>query len=166
MNDLPPLAVDPEQVRAHMRRWATGVTVVSSLFDGVRHGMTVSSFTSISLDPPIILISLASQARTHRLIEQSGVFGVTILDRGQQDISDRFAGRMSEDEDRFAGLETFTLATGASFLAGGLSFFDCQVRAAYVSGDNTIFLGEVVAVDGAEFGEPLIYYNRSYHGLV
>ncbi|MDI6694785.1 MAG: flavin reductase family protein [Anaerolineales bacterium] len=157
--------VAADVMREGMRQWATGVTIVTSLDEGWKHGMTVSSFTSISLDPPLVLVSLSRQARTHALVEKSGVFGVTILNDQQEMVSDRFAGRMSEDEDRFVGLEIFTLITGAPFLAGGLAFFDCRVEAAYEVGDHTLFLGEVIASRAEPNGKPLIYYNRSYQRL-
>lgn len=165
MNTSQP-TVDPELVRLYMRQWTTGVTIVSSAYDGVQHGMTVSSFTSISLDPPLVLASIARLARTHQLIADARIFGVTILDHTQQEISEIFAGRVGDDGDRFAGLETFTLATGAPFLRSGLAFFDCQVRLAFAVGDVTLFIGEVVAVQGvAEGQQPLVYYNRDYRQL-
>ena len=153
-------------MREAMRQWATGVTVVSSNYDGMRHGMTVSSFTSISLDPPLVLVSLAKDARTHDLVQRSNIFGITLLNQVQEEISDRFAGRTTEKQDRFAGLETFTLRTGAPFLSGGLSFLDCSVTATKDVGDNTLFIGEVVALQVAQEGDPLIYYNRSYRRLM
>ena len=157
--------VDPDSMREAMRQWATGVTIVSSIYDGVRHGMTVSAFTSISLDPPLVLISLAKEARTHDLVERSKIFGVTLLKQGQEEISDRFAGRTTEDQDRFASLETFKLHTGAPFLIDGLSFLDCMVIDWHDIGDHTLFIGEVVAMQVESEGDPLIYYNRSYRRL-
>jgi flavin reductase (DIM6/NTAB) family NADH-FMN oxidoreductase RutF len=159
-------AIDPESMREAMRQWATGVTVVSSIYDGMRHGMTVSSFTSISLDPPLVLVSLAKEARTHDLVQRSNIFGITLLNQTQEEISDRFAGRTTENQDRYAGLETFALRTGAPFLSGGLSFLDCTVMASQDVGDNTLFIGEVIAVQVTQEGDPLIYYNRSYRRLI
>lgn len=165
MNAIPPL-VDPELVRLYMRQWTTGVTVVTSALGGVRHGMTVSAFTSISLEPPRVLVSIARLARTHQLIEDSRIFGVTILNSQQAEVSEVFAGRIGEDQDRFAGLETFTLATGAPFLRDGLAFFDCHVHLAFEVGDVTLFIGDVIALQGVpEDSHPLVYYNRSYHRL-
>jgi flavin reductase (DIM6/NTAB) family NADH-FMN oxidoreductase RutF len=167
--------LDRDVLRVAMRQWATGVTVVSSLYEGMQHGMTVNSFTSISLDPPLLLVSLSRVTRTHHLVEKAGLFGVTILSAAQMDISNRFAGRIAEDQDRFAGLETFALVSGALFLKGGLAFFDCQVVGAYPLADHTLFIGEVKAlragVDGAPLKSspaefmPLIYYNRDYRLL-
>jgi flavin reductase (DIM6/NTAB) family NADH-FMN oxidoreductase RutF len=158
--------VSPQAMREVMRLWATGVAVVSSHHHGVRHGMTVSSFTSISLEPPLVLVSLSKEARTHDLVQRSGVFGVTLLDQSQQWISERFAGRTSEDQDRFSGLQTFVLHTGAAFLQGGLSFLDCKVVTGQDAGDNTLFIGQVVDLKTGTGGDPLIYYDRDYHRLM
>ena len=158
--------VDPEALRLVMRTWATGVTVVSTELEGVRHGMTVSSFTSVSLDPPLVLVSLERGTQTHRLLEQSGHFAVTVLGEGQQSISDRFAGRQTDGEERFAGLETFTMVSGAPLICGGLSYFDCRVISTYPAGTHTVFMGEVLAVQGGdESAAPLLYHDRDYHQL-
>lgn len=148
-----------------MRRWSSGVSVVTSVFDGYRHGMTVNSFTSISLNPPLVLVSIERKTRTHELIEQANIFGVTILADDQVEISDCFAGRQTETEDRFSKLETFTLETGASFIQGGLAFLDCRVLATLGAGDHTVFVGEVVGVQYNTLDNPLLYYNRSYRKL-
>ena len=158
--------IEPDAMRQAMRRWATGVTVVSSHYNGARHGMTVSSFTSISLEPPLVLVSLAKEARTHDLVQHSGIFGVTLLDQSQQQVSERFAGRTGEDEDRFAGLETFELTSGAPFLRGGLSFLDCEVIAVRDVGNNTLFIGQVVDLQVEQDGAPLIYYDRDYRRIL
>lgn len=147
-----------------MRNWATGVTIVAATLDGERHGMTVSSFTSLSLDPPLVMISLEQVAKTHRLVSASGYFAVTILGTKQQEVSDLFAGRHTEDIDRFKDLEVFTLVSGAPFLSDGMSFFDCRVVSTYSAGSHTLFIGEVVAVYSAD-GDPLLYYQQNYHHL-
>jgi flavin reductase (DIM6/NTAB) family NADH-FMN oxidoreductase RutF len=160
------MLVDPEALRLVLRSWATGVTVVATALEGARHGMTVSSFTSVSLDPPLVLVSLERATHTHRMLEESGCFAVTVLGEGQQAISDRFAGRQPEGEDRFAGLETFTLASGAPFINGGLAFFDCRVVSTYQAGTQTVFIGEVLAVQGGDASAaPLLYHDRDYHQL-
>lgn len=148
-----------------MRHWSTGVTIVSALHDGHRHGMTVSAFTSVSLDPPLVLVSLEQVTKTHKLVQEAGYFGVTILDQNQREISDRFAGRLTEPTDRFEGLETFTLVSGAPLLRHGLAWMDCRVVVTYQAGDHTVFIGEVLSVQSGEAGQPLIYYNRDYHHL-
>jgi flavin reductase (DIM6/NTAB) family NADH-FMN oxidoreductase RutF len=171
--------VDPEMLRAVMRHWPTGVAVLTSRHGGQTHGMTVNSFTSISLEPPLVLACVERIVRTHALVEQSGVFAISFLREGQAWISDRFAGRESESQDRFAGLATYTAVTGAPILADNLGHLDCVVQAAHLAGDHTIFVAEVVSAavgtawspaagagghDHAGIG-PLLYFDRSYHRL-
>jgi flavin reductase (DIM6/NTAB) family NADH-FMN oxidoreductase RutF len=154
-----------EELRNAMRHWTTGVAIVTS-FDGQhRHGMTVNSLTSVSLDPPIVTVTLAHITRTYALVSQSGVAGITILSSGQGVISDRFAGKVPEEQDRFAGLETFTIQTGAAFIRGGAAFLDCRVRATYPLGISTLFLMDVVEARPTEDTAPLVYFNRIYHRL-
>lgn len=163
--EQPEFAVDPEVLRLAMRQWATGVTIVTSLHAGVRHGMTVSSFTSIALVPPLVLVSLERGTRTHQLVQHSGVYGVTILSAEQQPISDRFAGRQTEFSNRFDGLDTYTLTSGVPLLTDGLAGFDCEVVATYELGSHTVFIGEVRSANVGAAGAPLIYYDRGYRRL-
>lgn len=149
-----------------MRQWTTGVTIVSVKYKGHRHGMTVSSFTSVSLTPPLVLVSLEQVTNTHKLVKAAGTFGVSILNQSQREISDRFAGRLTELTDRFTGLETFTLVTGSPLLAtGALAWLDCRVVATYEAGNHTVFIGEVLAVKTGNSGKPLIYFDRDYRSL-
>ena len=123
--------------------------------------MTVSSFTSVSLTPPQVLISLAQNARTHSLVSRSRSFGVSILSANQQDIADRFAGRIAEELDRLTGLETFTLVTGTPLIVGALAHLDCRVLTTLGAGANTIFIGEVVAAQSIEDGNRFRKFIRS-----
>jgi flavin reductase (DIM6/NTAB) family NADH-FMN oxidoreductase RutF len=157
--------VEPQALRQTMRLWTTGVTVLSSHYHGHQHGMTVNSFTAISLEPPIILVSLNRESRTYEIVAQSGVFGVTILSDQQQEISERFAGRIPDEADRFQGLETFTLFSGSPFLEGGLAFIDCRVTQSVDFGGNTLFLGEVLGIGNTFDGKPLVYHKQGYHFL-
>jgi flavin reductase (DIM6/NTAB) family NADH-FMN oxidoreductase RutF len=154
-----------EQLRSAMRAWTTGVTVVTAAHGGEQHGMTVSSFSSISLDPPLIAISLQTDSHTHQLVSRAGAFGVTILAASQQTLSERFAGQMDTDMGRLQGLSTETLVTGAPFLDGGLAFLDCRVTQAIAAGLNTLFIGEVVAVRADDHDSPLVYHDRAYRRL-
>ena len=159
------MAVLPDELRSAMRQWATGVSIVTTSVDDVSHGKTVNSLTSISLDPPYVMVSLEQSTRTHRMVKTSGFYGVTILSASQQQISDCFAGRHTEDENRFSGVETFTLHTGAPFITGGLVFLDCVVVSTIDAATHTLFIGEVVAIKYGQSGDPLLYYNRNYRGL-
>jgi flavin reductase (DIM6/NTAB) family NADH-FMN oxidoreductase RutF len=157
--------LDTEQLRQAMRAWTTGVAIVTSTLNGNRHGMTMSSFTSISLNPALVIMSLQGNTRTHELVVQSGVFGITILSKEQIHISDRFAGRTHEIDDRFAGLDLETLVTGAPLIKGGLAWLDCRIVESYDAGMNTLFIGEVVAACNASEGLPLVYHKRKYWNL-
>ena len=159
------MTLDPDQLRLSMRAWSSGVTVVTAAYKGERHGMTVGSFTSASLEPPLIIISLHTESRTYRLVHAANAFAVTILAEDQQEISDRFAGRIPDTEDRFEGLETETLVTGAPAIKNGLACLDCRVTQVIPAGMNTIFLAEVVASRSAGEGKPLVYHNRQYWKL-
>jgi flavin reductase (DIM6/NTAB) family NADH-FMN oxidoreductase RutF len=151
--------------RQTMRFWTTGVTVVTSNFDGNRHGMTVSSFTSVTVEPPVVLVSINQNTRTYQLMKLSGVFAVTILEKSQQTISNKFAGLIPEENDRFAGIETHTLVTGAPLISGGIAFLDCKITQAIDVGHNTVFFGEVLDAGYQEGFKPLLYSNRTYGSL-
>ena len=159
------MILDPEKLRAAMRAWSAGVTVVAATHEGYKHGMTVNSFTSISLEPAMITISLLSTTRTHELVSKSRAFGLTILSAKQSQISDLFAGKMSAVEDRFAGLQTETLVTGSPLIVGGLAWLDCRVVETFAVGINTLFISEVLAARDMHEGQPLIYHNRKYWTL-
>jgi flavin reductase (DIM6/NTAB) family NADH-FMN oxidoreductase RutF len=158
--------LDSEQLRQAMRAWTSGVSIVTATHAGERHGMTVSSFTSIALNPPVIIISLQTDSRTHTLIAQSNTFAVTILAQGQEELSDLFAGRSPDMADRLAGIETETLVTGAPFIKGGLAYLDCRVTQAIAVGTNTLFLAEAVAARGNGAGKPLVYHKQKYRELI
>ena len=159
------MTVDAEALRAAMRAWTSGVTIVTTAYEGERHGMTVSSFTSVSLKPPLIIISLQTASRTHELVSRAGAFGVTILSGGQRKISEQFSGRLFDAVDRFDGLETETLQTGAPLIKGGLAYLDCRVTQSIPAGMNTLFLAEVVAARGYDHRQPLVYHDRKYRKL-
>ncbi len=154
-----------EQLRQVMRCWSSGVAVVTSWDGSSRHGMTVNSFTSVSLNPPLVTVTLANGTRTHALVARSGVFAVTILAYDQRNIADRFAGRIPEDGDRFAGVATRSLASGAPLIEGGLAFLDCRVIFSYPMEASTLFIGQVVQAAQGSDGAALLYRNREYHRM-
>jgi flavin reductase (DIM6/NTAB) family NADH-FMN oxidoreductase RutF len=170
-----PMPVDPEMLRAVMRHWPTGVTIMTTRDAGQVHGMTVNSFTSVSLEPALVLVCIENNVRTHAMVLRSGVFAISILRVGGEPISDRFAGRDTENTNRFEGLETITALTGSPILAENIGYLDCVVNARHPAGNHTIFVAEVVAahpgpLDPAAPPErddaaPLLYFNRDYHRL-
>jgi len=160
------MTLDPEQLRQAMRAWTTGVTVVTAIHDGQRYGMTVNSFTSLSLEPPLIAIALKQLTHTHALVEKSGEFSITILSKSQSDLSDRFAGKIPDIEDRFEGVPVETLLIDAPLIKGGMAYFNCRVVNSMPIGENTLFIAEVVAAQGNGEGDPLVYHNRVFWKLV
>jgi len=159
------MTLDPEQLRHAMRAWTTGVAVVTAQHDGHRYGMTVNSFTSISLDPPLISVALKQLTHTHELVEKSGEFAITILASHQKELSDLFAGKSPTIHDRFDGVSTETLLINAPLIREGIASFNCQVVKSIPVGENTLFVAEVIAARGEGDGIPLVYHNRVYWNL-
>ncbi len=160
------MTVDPNALRVTMRQWATGVTIVTTVADNVRAGMTVSSFTSVSLEPPTVLVCLNKQSFPHDLVLRSGIFAISMLGIGQETLSNRFAGLDQSVTDRFEGLNLITAETGAPLLPGAVAWLDCIVKSTHDTSTHTIFLGEVVFAGCDPERAPLVYYNRGYHALV
>lgn len=159
------MTLDPEQLRHAMRAWTTGVAVVTAQHDGQRYGMTINSFTSISLDPPLISVTLKQLTHTHELVVKSNEFSVTILASDQRELSDRFAGKLPHITDRFEGLQTEILSIHAPLIKGGMSYLNCRVVNGIPVGENTLFVAEVIAARGDGEGDPLVYHNRVYWKL-
>lgn len=158
------MSITTEELKQVMRNWTSGVAIVSSQYQGISHGMTVNSFTSVSVEPPLVVVTLANNTRTCELVKKSHEFGVTILSSQQKEISDRFAGIKGENEDRFAHLETFSLRSLSLLISGGLAWVDCSVINEINLGISTLFIAEVVAAK-AEQGDPLLYHDRDYFRL-
>ncbi|MCS7010405.1 MAG: flavin reductase family protein [Anaerolineales bacterium] len=159
------MKVHPEQLRQAMRRWTSGVAIVTARYQDQIHGMTVSAFTSVSLSPPLVLVSLANTTRTGEMIRQAGCFGVTVLAEDQREVSEIFAGRVPDTANRFAGIETETLESGVPFIKGGLIYLDCHLIQTVLVGSTTLYIGEVIALAEKSNKRPLVYHNREYQRL-
>ncbi|MBI3362659.1 MAG: flavin reductase family protein [Chloroflexi bacterium] len=159
------MPVDSETLRTALRGWASGVTIVTARAGGETHGMTVSSFTSVSLDPPLVLVCIEQSTRTHRLIQASGAFAVSVLNESQGEWSDRFGGRDSDGRERFEGVATFAALTGAPILGDGVAYFDCVIQEKHPAGNHTIFVGQVVAAKLANGRAPLVYWKQAYRKI-
>lgn len=155
--------VDLDTFKGVMRRWPSGVTVLTSRADDAIHGMTVSAFSAVSAEPPLVLVCANRQSTTHEVIQAGGVFAVNILDASQQDISTRFA--VVPGPDRFEGVEWSEGATGAPLIDGALAQLECRVRSAHLEGTHTIYIGEVLAGTFRADGEPLLYFDGAYRVL-
>lgn len=154
--------MDDQTFKEALRQWVAGVTIVTTEADGMKHGMTASSFTSISLNPHLILVSLGQHIFTHSLIQKSGFFAANILHTSQLDWAKRFAGMHPEIEDRFFDIDHTTAQTGAPILPGVIAWVDCEVEHAYPAGDHTLFVGRVLAAAGPGGHDPLLYYSRTW----
>ncbi len=156
-----------EVLRATMRRWASGVTVVTAAHGPARAGMTVSAFLSVSLDPPLVLVSLREGTETLDLAREAKAFAVSILGERQEPVSQRFSvAPPAGGSDRFAGLSVRTATTGAPFLADAIGWADCRLRETHAAGTHVLVLGEVVAAGAAEgAARPLLYHDRAYRRL-
>lgn len=163
------MSVDSEAMRRTMRLWTCGVTVVTTSDGTIRQGMTASSFTSIALEPPLVLVCLHKQAATTRLIEETGVFAVSMLGAEQEALASQFAGyvKLPEGEDRFYQVETFQAETGSPVLRDGIAWLDCQLTGVQDGGTHHIFVGKVIATGRKDDPvEPLVYHNRAYRRFV
>lgn len=157
------MPVPQSEFRDALSLWATGVTIVTARAGDRVHGMTVSAFTEVSLDPPLVLVCADKSSNTHLLIAEGRVFAVNILAREQQALSDLFASKKDEHR-RFDDLDYAGGATGAPLIAGALAALDCRVVAEHDAGDHVIYVGEVQEVRRSD-REPLVHYARGYHAL-
>jgi len=150
-----------------MGSFPTGVTVVTvASHDGGMHGVTVHSFSSVSLDPLLVLVCLHETSRAVGQIERGGAFGVSVLSAGQQDISRWFAnGHRPAGPAMFDGVPVELGAAGCPLLAGAAASFECRRRHSYRAGDHLIMLGEVVAVVHRPELEPLVFHAGTYKAL-
>ncbi len=156
------MSTESEKLRETMRQWTTGVCVVCSRIGVSVYGMTVNSFTSVSLDPPIISVTLASGTRTSSIVQESGFFSVSILSSDQKEIADRFSGKANDKSNRFAGIETITLPGGQVALKDALAVLECRVIDRVKLRNSTVFLAEVDYTNVGGKGNPLVYHNREY----
>ena len=158
---------DVNTFREAMGSLPTGVTVVTvAKSDGNMHGMTVNSFSSVSLDPMLVLVCLKETSRGLRLIEGAGAFVVNVLSAGQQHVSRRFANRhRPEGSMMFNGVPFVPGVTGCPVLTDAAASFDCRLRQSHRAGDHLIVLGEVVALVHHPELEPLIFHAGMYKSL-
>ena len=156
------MTIDPDSFRATLGRFASGVTVVTTRTDDGRdHGMTVSAFCSLSLDPPLILVCIDRTATMHPLLTPDRPLAVNILAAGQEALSRRFSG---PDPNRFDGIGFTRGLTGAPLLDDTLAYLDCRVDRLCDGGDHTICICRVVTAT-VRPDRPLLYYRGGYAQL-
>jgi len=157
------MTISAEDFKRALSRRATGVAIVTTRSGDRIHGMTVSAFTEVSLEPPLVLVCADKGSNTLPVIRAGGVFAVNVLARDQQALSGRFASTKDEEK-RFDGLETDVGRTGAPLLRGVAVNIDCRVVAAHEHGDHVIYVGQVEEVRSFD-REPLLYFRGSYGGF-
>ena len=154
--------VDARELRHALGHYATGVAVVTARApDGTPVGLTCNSFTSVSLDPPLVQWSIAHASRFHAPMCAASHFAVHVLERGQQPVSRQFSSRQ---HDRFAGIEIEEGLAALPLLKRHHARFQCQQYARHDAGDHTILIGRVLRFEAHE-GEPLVFYRGGYPDL-
>lgn len=145
-----------------MRQLATGITVLTIRAENKFFGLTVNTLTSVSLDPPLVLVCVDRHTPIHKTLPLAGAFVVNILAVDQTNISDRFAGRHPEITDRFYDLQMTEAVTGAPIITTALAYLDCRLWATYDGGDHSIFVGLVEAGAVVDDRDPLVYLRSRY----
>ncbi len=157
------MSIDPSAFRAVLGRYATGVTVVTTRgVEGRLAGLTVNSFTSVSLDPPLVLFCLDRLAGSAPVFAAADCFAVNILATGQSPVSARFADPVAV---RFVHDGTTTWETGAPILTEALAALDCRIHARHDGGDHVILVGRVLRAEVLQDTRPLVYWRGDYRGL-
>ena len=156
------MSVDQSAFRAVLGRFASGVTVVTTLDRRGRDvGMTVSAFSSVSLDPPLVLICIDHAASAYSALSKAKHFIANILSERQEALARRFA---EKDSNRFDGIGYERGQNGAAVLLDVLGYIECEVVARHEAGDHDIIIGSVEAAEAHE-GKPLLYYRGGYARL-
>jgi flavin reductase (DIM6/NTAB) family NADH-FMN oxidoreductase RutF len=159
---LASVPVSTDTFKAAMRRFATGVTIVTTRTGETIHGFTVNAFASVTADPPTVLICVNKTARAHPIIAESGGFAVNILGLEHQHVAETFM--TAEPHERFNAIAHRNGPSGSPILDGMLAYVDCSVEQEITSGTHTIFIGRVLE-SGEREGEPLGYFDRAYRNF-
>lgn len=156
------MPIDKDQFRATLGRFASGITIVTARgADGRDHGMTVSAFCSLSLEPPLVLTCIAKNASVFPHLTTATHIGINVLAADQEPLSRRFASR---DGDRFEGVGYHHGHTGVPLLDGALASLECEVTARHDGGDHVIVIGQVEHATVRD-GHPIVYYRGGYASL-
>jgi flavin reductase (DIM6/NTAB) family NADH-FMN oxidoreductase RutF len=154
--------MDLNLFRRACAQFATGVAIASARdAEGQPHGMTINSFTSVSMDPPLVLICVDHTTNLLAVFEQCGHYGLSFLDRHQQSLSRRFAQR---GQDRFEGMPWVSGSTGVPLIPGALAHLQCRIAQSVIAGDHTVLIAEVVSAD-IQSGSPLLFFGSGYRSL-
>ena len=155
------MPIDDAQFKHAMSHFASGVTIVTAEHDGRPYGLTVASFASLSLHPPLVVVCIEKGVKSHDAIANARAFGVSILASTQADISNRFA---SKTEDKFSGTPVRRGELGVPLIEGAICTLECRLTESLPGGDHTIFVGEVVDAQTSD-AAPLVYFRSGYRNL-
>ena len=156
------MPIERNELRRVMGHFATGVTVITTVSKtGTPYGLTANAFTSISLDPPLLLISVDKKAESYPYFEETKVFTINILSEEQEALSRKFA---VSGGDKFQGVAYHTGANGVPILDAVLTYLECKLYATYDGGDHTLFLGEIEQAETREL-RPLLFYRGGYRSI-
>jgi len=157
------MALNPSEFRKAMGAFATGVTIITVDLDGEVHGMTANAFTSVSLEPTLVLVCVDHSTRTHAHLHAKKRFGINILGEDQRTISDYYARpeRTHEHAEAEAGARFERTRHGTPMLHGALAYLECRLQSAEEAGDHTIFIAEVEDV-ALRDGDPLLFFRGKY----
>lgn len=150
-----------QRYKSVLGRFCTGVTVVTSLEDGVPTGFTCQSFSALSLDPPLVLVCVRKESATWPGIRRTGRFAVSVLASDQRPVGDRFA---RSGVDRFAGVAWRPSPAGMPLIDGALAWVECSVAHEVDAGDHTVVVAAVTAMETGTARDPLLYYRGTYLG--
>jgi 3-hydroxy-9,10-secoandrosta-1,3,5(10)-triene-9,17-dione monooxygenase reductase component len=153
----------PDEFRTVMGHFVTGVTVVTALHGHDPQGITVNALSSVSLEPPLVMVALDRRRFITPTVRDAGRFAVNILGEAQQALSDCFAGAdVRPGRDAFCGAPWHSGATGLPLIDGALAWLECTVVETFSAGDHDLFIGRVDALGAEGRDEPLLYYRRRY----
>ena len=156
------MPLEPQELRRVMGHFATGVTVITTNDqDGNPNGLTANAFMSLSLDPPLVLISVDKGAQCYACFNLQNGFTVNFLSEDQEEVSRRFA---TKGIDKFAGLRWHAGENGGAILDAALGYVECKITQCYDGGDHTIVVGEVINANAID-GRPLLFFKGKYQRL-
>lgn len=159
------MTIDAREFRTIIGNFATGVTVITAAAGEELQGMTANAFTSLSLDPMLVLICVDKGSHTHRVVQSGGAFTVNVLGAHQEGVSRLFAKKAEPERGALRGQAFRIGVTGAPVLEDCLAYVECRVAGELPGGDHTIFLGEVVDAAVVSGGEPLVFFRAQYREL-
>ena len=161
------MAVTKDEFRSCMSVYPTGVTVVTTLDEeGNVHGMSANSFTSVCLEPPLILVCVAHNTNTYGFIEKTGKFGVNVLRQNQEDIGRYFARKPADRTGDVPYTVTISPGLGLPAIGEALVFFSCEVVGSHLYGDHTIYIAEVKELERGDPGTPVLFYESRWYAEV